>query len=259
VARSEVAGEPALTCRRCCAVYPVIQGIPDFIREDLSLSEVPLVRWAEGHYNRLAPHYERLRYPWRLLLHGGWGAPSLADLVRLAAGLLPGSQACTLDVACGPGTLGRRLAALTGSQVYGCDLSWGMLRQGADYVRSGRIPNVYFARARVECLPFQPGSFDSAVCGAALHLFADPGQALSEIGRALKPGGGLAVQTMSAEPAGIFRLASLRQAARSRGSHLFSLPELAGLLEAAGFTDFQPRILGSIILFTARKRPETWS
>jgi SAM-dependent methyltransferase len=245
---------PELVCQSCGAAYPVCEGIPDFIRADLSQDEAPLVRWAEGHYDRLAPYYERLRYPWRLLLHGGRAAPSLAGLVSLAAGLIPGGEAQVLDVACGPGTFGRRLAS-AGVAVYGCDLSRGMLRQGAAYVRAGRIPNVHFARARVERLPFRAGSFDAAVCFAALHLFADPGQALAEIGRALKPGGGLAVQTMSADPAGIFRISILRRAARSRGSHLFTLPALAGLLEQAGFGDFQPRLLGSILVFTAHKKP----
>jgi ubiquinone/menaquinone biosynthesis C-methylase UbiE/uncharacterized protein YbaR (Trm112 family) len=253
VCRGELqAGDSCLACTDCGRAYPVGDGIPDFILADLAHSEVPLLQWANSHYDQLAPVYERMRYPWRLLLHAGLAAPSLGDLVQLAAEAAGQDGARVLDVACGPATLGRRIAAPT-RHVYGIDISLGMLRQGQAYVQAGSIPNVHFARAQVEQLPFGDGRFDAAVCAAALHLFADPGLALREIGRALKPGGQLAVQTMSAEPRGIFRFQRIRRVAQTRGSHLFTLPQLQGYLEQAGFTDFRPRVYGSIILFRATK------
>jgi ubiquinone/menaquinone biosynthesis C-methylase UbiE/uncharacterized protein YbaR (Trm112 family) len=244
--------ETHLVCTGCGVRYPLLDGIPDFILDDLSQSEVPLLQWANSHYDQLAPVYERMRYPWRLLLHAGLAAPSLGDLVRLAseAALEPGAR--VLDVACGPATLGRRIAS-TDRHVYGIDVSMGMLRQGLAYIRAGEVPNVHLARAQVEKLPFADGRFDAAVCAAALHLFADPAQALVEIGRCLAPGGRLVVQTMSAEPRGIFRFKRVRQAAHSRGSHLFNLAELEAGLERAGFTGFQPQVFGSMILFRATR------
>jgi ubiquinone/menaquinone biosynthesis C-methylase UbiE/uncharacterized protein YbaR (Trm112 family) len=246
--------EARLHCSSCGESYPVVDGIPDFILEDLSQSEVPLLQWANSHYDQLAPVYERMRYPWRLLLHAGLAAPSLGDLVRLAADAAAEPGALVLDVACGPATIGRRIASRE-RQVYGIDVSMGMLRQGQAYLQAGGSPGVHLARAKVERLPFADGRFDAAVCAAALHLFADPFLALAEIGRCLVPGGRLAVQTMSAEPRGIFRFKRVRKAAHSRGSHLFRLEELEAGLEQAGFTGFRPQVFGSIIVFQAARLP----
>ena len=244
-----------LVCTGCGALYPLVDGIPDFILEDLSQSEVPLLQWANSHYDQLAPVYERMRYPWRLLLHAGLAAPSLGDLVRLAAETASAPGALVLDVACGPATLGRRIAS-PDRHVYGIDVSMGMLRQGLAYVQAGDVPNMHLARAKVEQLPFADGRFDAAVCAAALHLFADPALALAEIGRCLAPAARLAVQTMSAEPRGIFRFKRVRKAAHSRGSHLFTLAELEAGVESAGFTDFRPQAFGSIIIFRATRKSD---
>lgn len=248
-----VQNDTTLVCMLCGAAYPLAEGIPDFILEDLALSEMPLLQWANKHYDRLAPVYERMRYPWRLLLHAGLRAPSLDDLVQMAAQVARKDDALVLDVACGPGTLGRRIS-LTTRRVYGIDISMGMLRQGTAYIEARGIPNVQFARAKVERLPFGDGIFDGVVCAAALHLFTDPALALREIGRTLKSGAQLAVQTMSAEARGIFRFKYVRRAAQTRGSHLFTLQQLEDYLERAGFEDFRPRMLGSIILFRATRR-----
>ncbi len=244
--------ESVLACESCRVGYPIVSGIPDFILEDPARSDVPLLRWASSHYDRIAPLYERMRYPWRQLLHGGLAAPSLGDLVRMASEIARKDGALVLDVACGPGTLGRRIASPVRT-VYGIDISMGMLRRGRHLVRSGGIPNIHFARAQVERVPFGDRCFDAAMCTAALHLFADPALALCEIGRVLKPGARLVVQTMSAERRGIFRFQRIRAAAHRRGAHLFTLAQLAEYLERAGFENFQPQVFGSIILFRAQK------
>jgi ubiquinone/menaquinone biosynthesis C-methylase UbiE len=54
---------------------------------------------------------------------------------------------------------------------------------------SGRPATV--VRAPAERLPFPDNSFDTAVCTLVLCTVSDPEQALSELGRVLKPGGRL--------------------------------------------------------------------
>jgi ubiquinone/menaquinone biosynthesis C-methylase UbiE len=90
-----------------------------------------------------------------------------------------------LDVACGPGTYGRRVASKSRT-IYGIDASMSMLRRGVRYVERDHIPNVHFARAKVEALPFQGGLFDAAICAGSLNHFSDTVFALREIGRTMK-------------------------------------------------------------------------
>ena len=77
-----------------------------------------------------------------------------------------------LDVACGPGTFGRRIAS-PATAVFGIDVAMGMLREGVAYATAEGRTNVRFARARVEALPFEAGLFDAVLCCGSLHLFSE--------------------------------------------------------------------------------------
>jgi ubiquinone/menaquinone biosynthesis C-methylase UbiE len=94
-----------------------------------------------------------------------------------------------LDLACGPGTLSRRLAAKVtpGGEVVGVDLAPGMIA----LARSMNIPSTRFELMDIEQLTFSAGSFDAAVCGHGLQFVSDLPRALSETQRVLKPGGRL--------------------------------------------------------------------
>ena len=167
----ELRGE-ALHCAGCGVSYPIVDNIPDFVREDLAQSSHPVLRGVKS-IDRLARIYEtKLWYPLVLNLYGGLGSPSLGELVRIIADMVDIEEGLILDVACGPGTYGRRIASES-KRVYGIDISMGMLRQGAAYVRRDGISNVHFARAKVEALPFPDTLFDAVICSGSLHLFAD--------------------------------------------------------------------------------------
>ena len=97
-----------------------------------------------------------------------------------------------LDVACGPGTYGRRVAS-SSSVIYGIDISLSMLRQGVRYVERDVLHNVHFPRAMVEKLPFPDALFDAAICAGSLNHFPNTVLALREINRTMKPGAPLAV------------------------------------------------------------------
>lgn len=95
-----------------------------------------------------------------------------------------------LDLACGPGTLTRRLAAMVspGGEVVGVDLAPGMIT----LARAANISAARFEQMDIENLAFPDESFDAAVCGHGFQFVADLPGALKEARRVLRPGGRLA-------------------------------------------------------------------
>lgn len=91
-----------------------------------------------------------------------------------------------LDMACGPGTLSRKLAPLVapGGEVVGIDLATGMI----ELARAARIPNATFSVMDVERLDFPDQVFDAAVCAHGLQFVPDLAAALHEAWRVLRPG-----------------------------------------------------------------------
>lgn len=244
----------ALRCAHCSRAYPVKDGFPDFLVEDLSQSTDPVLRRMR-FIDRMARIYEtRLWYPIVLSVYGGFRSPSLPQLVGIMAKKLRSTTGRVLDVACGPGTFGRRIASAS-KEVFGIDVSAGMLSQGLAYTAREGIPNVHFARARVEALPFEDRSFDAALCCGSLHLFADTVTALREIARVMKPAATLAVFTFTAGRGGVLKFRRIREwGRRDHGLHVFELSEMEQYLTVSGFEDFQPEVAGSILTFSARRR-----
>jgi ubiquinone/menaquinone biosynthesis C-methylase UbiE/uncharacterized protein YbaR (Trm112 family) len=246
--------EWALRCATCSQAFPIKEGIPDFILEDLSRSADPVLRRMR-FIDRIARIYEtRLWYPVVLNLFGGLKSPSLADLIGTVSEKVRSAKGRVLDVACGPGTYGRRIASPT-KEVFGIDVSMGMLRQGAAYITEEGNSHVHFARARVEALPFESAAFDAALCCGSLHLFADTVTALREIARVMKPAAILSVLTFSAGQGGVLQFRRVREWTRSHhGLHVFGVSEMEDYLTQAGFRDFQPELSESILTFSARKQ-----
>jgi len=205
--------------------------------------------------DRMASIYEsNLWYPVVMKLYGGFHSPSLLQLVSIVTQKVQSTKGRVLDIACGPGTYGRRIASPT-KEVFGIDVSMGMLRQGAAYVAKEGIPNVHFARARVESLPFEDGLFDAVLCCGSLHLFADTLIALREMARVMKPAAILSVFTFAAGRRGILKFRRVREwSLKNHGLHVFELPEMDRYLTASGFENFQPEISGSTLTFSARKQ-----
>lgn len=89
-----------------------------------------------------------------------------------------------LDLACGPGTLSRRLAdqVSPGGEVVGVDLATGMI----ELAGAAHIPNSRFEVMDIERLTFADGYFDAAVCGHGLQFAPELAVALSEARRVLR-------------------------------------------------------------------------
>jgi SAM-dependent methyltransferase len=246
--------DEGLQCRACAVTYPILDGIPDFVVEELARSGSQILRDIQK-IDWLARIYEtKLWYPLVLNLYGGWRIASLEGLARDIADIVGSVRGLVLDAACGPGTYGRRIASESRG-VYGIDVSMGMLRRGVRYVKRDRLRNIHFARAKVEALPFPAGLFDAAICAGSLHLFPDTLFALREIGRTMKHGAPLAVMTFAGGTAGILKFRRIRDhVEKDHGVHIFEFPELDRYLAEAGFENFRPQAYGSILVFSARKK-----
>ncbi|MFI6333890.1 class I SAM-dependent methyltransferase [Streptomyces sp. NPDC050535] len=115
------------------------------------------------------------------------GAPRAAAAADAVTRLLPGNTRTLLDVACGTGTVTRRLATgLPGLRVTGVDAAPGMARRAVT-----RIPGaVVLADSRR--LPFPDGEFDAVTSVWLLHLLDGPEDVravVTECARMLRPGG----------------------------------------------------------------------
>jgi ubiquinone/menaquinone biosynthesis C-methylase UbiE len=237
----------ALHCSECNRAYPIVSGIPDFISGDAEPDVAPVLRMARK-VDLLAPIYESRLWSQLLLNLAGAGAHSLGSIASFHAETLGGVTGSVLDVACGTATYTRRIASPS-RNVYGIDISMGMLRKGMAYVARDGVPGVHLARARVEELPFEDAVFDGGVCSGSLHLFLDTVLALREIARTMKAGAPLSVQTFVAGG----RSAIMRLLGRRRDVQAFEISELQQYLTEAGFGEFQPQMDGIFLTFSARK------
>jgi SAM-dependent methyltransferase len=113
------------------------------------------------------------------------------ELVRAALGARAGDR--VLDVGCGPGFYVTELLETVGREgsVVGVDASADMLAVAAQ--RAEGHGNVTFHQADATSLPVPDASFERAVCVQVLEYVRDVPAALSQMHRALRPGGRLLV------------------------------------------------------------------
>src|SRR6266850_350603 len=135
---------------------------------------------ARVNYDQIAPTYNQ-RY-------------TVSQFEGIAAALCSLTQDVraerVLEVGCGTG---RWLAELhpVARQVYGMDLSLGMLQQAQQ-----RPESLSLICGHASHLPFLNAVFDLIFCVNAFHHFSQPRDFISEARRLLRPGGALAVMGM---------------------------------------------------------------
>ena len=247
-----------LSCPVCARTWPIERGIPDFLplnlRESRNRSLRVVGNWdSRPMFDFMASAYETWIYPAVCNLYGGWRSTSLQQLVHDISEIVGTRDGVILDVACGPGTYGRRIASASRT-VIGVDICMSMMRRGARYVERGHIPNVHFARAQVEALPFHADLFDAAICAGSLNHFSDVVLALREINRSMKADAPLAVMCFALIDSGLMKYKSIRDKAEKGGGHIYNVVDLGRCAAEAGFEDFRPHTYGSILVFSARKR-----
>ncbi len=100
-----------------------------------------------------------------------------------------------LDVGCGPGSITLGLAeAVAPGEVIGIDAQPTLVEQARTLATQRGVTNVRFEAGNVYELPFADGSFDAAFANSLLQHLREPGRALIELRRVLRPGGIAAVR-----------------------------------------------------------------
>ena len=110
------------------------------------------------------------------------------DLADLVARLGERPRARVLDLGCGAGHVGFRLAPHV-AEVVAYDLSPAMLAVVEREAAKRGLANIATRQGPVEHLPFETGAFDAVVSRYSAHHWSDLGAALSEARRVLRPGG----------------------------------------------------------------------
>jgi len=175
------------------------------------------------------------------------GTPVAAWMIERVE-LQPGQR--VLELAAGPGDTGFLAAERIepGGTLVCSDAADAMLEVARGRAQELGIENVEFRRLELEWIDLPAASIDAILCRWGLMLSVDPGAALREARRVLRPGGRIALAVWdSAEsnpwatiPTGA--LVSLGHVAPPQPGTpgMFALAEpgaLAGLLESAGFVE----------------------
>src|SRR5262249_27794305 len=145
-----------------------------------------------------------------------------------------------LDVACGPGVVTAAIAP-TAASVVGLDATDAMLEKARARCAREKLANVVFKRGDAEQLPFDEAQFDGAVTRLAVHHFANPQRALTEMFRVLRPGGTVViVDVVSSEDVEESNLQNAIERLRDP-SHVKMLraTELDACVSSAGFCQLE--------------------
>jgi SAM-dependent methyltransferase len=160
-----------LICTTCGARYPVVRGVPRFVKsDDYALSfGLQWNRHAEVQLDsRNGTHFSHHRF----YTITEWLPPTLND--RLV-----------LDVGCGAGRFAE-VALSGGAEVVGVDLSSAV---DAAYKNLGQHPRFHCVQASIYDLPFADATFDCAYCIGVIQHTPDPRRAVASILPKIKVGG----------------------------------------------------------------------
>jgi SAM-dependent methyltransferase len=120
----------------------------------------------------------------------GWSHAGGPDLAWMVEALAPHPADRAIDLGAGAGHASLALAPHV-ARVDAVDPTPEMLAVGARLAAERGITNVVPTEAAAEALPFPDASFDLAMSRFSIHHWPDPGGALREIARVLRPGGRL--------------------------------------------------------------------
>jgi ubiquinone/menaquinone biosynthesis C-methylase UbiE len=177
------------------------------------LNQIKFDRWSATYDKKRFDFFRRLQK----------GVLSTLDL---------NANSAFLDIGCGTGWAVRQVAETTKAEAYGVDLSPKMIER-AKAVAAG-INNANFQQGSAEQLPFAERFFDFIICTMSFHHYLNPSRAVSEMARALKPGGRVSIMDATADFIAIRWWD--RKVAQRQPDHvkLYSSREFRELFEKAG-------------------------
>lgn len=230
-------------CVSCHANFPITEGVLDLLGEGAHEAgrlqrglEVPV----------LARSYEARLRPTLMGMLGGARLDRESEWVLYRA-LLGTHAAPALDLGCGAGLFGRKLASAGAfPAVLGLDVSRAMLEEAVAQAREAHLP-VDLLRASAPPLPFRDGCLGGALHADGLHYFQDLAPLFHELARVLAPGARYVASTF--EPAG--RLTSLKRRVAGLRTH----PEatLRAELDRAGFRAVERVRAAPYVVFVATR------
>jgi ubiquinone/menaquinone biosynthesis C-methylase UbiE/uncharacterized protein YbaR (Trm112 family) len=241
-----------LRCAACAVVYPIRDGIADFLGRPHPFSAAQVV-------NELPPTawvYERLWRPFALSLLTGQKFAYRREL-PLIAGLAQAQRGgLYIDVACGNGLYARALArTMRGADghVVALEHASPMLTQGRRYARAAGL-RISFVRASAQALPIAGDAAAGVVIGGSLNEIGDLEACLAEIRRTLVTGGRFVAMTLTRADTPIGRAVQL--ALRPGGIQFWTPDELIGQFESQSLWTTSSWRYG-IVLFTHSVKRKT--
>lgn len=168
---------------------------------------------------------------WKAAAGAFEGVRRYGQISRRVAELAPDRM---LDVGCGDGRLAREIKqVLPRVVVHGCDLSIAALN------RAEGLDRRYAVDLNVDRLPEPDGSLDLVVASEVIEHVIEPGRAIAEFHRVLRPGGHVLI-TVPNVAFWRFRLEALRGGvpsvtADARHLHSFNAALLNALVTREGF------------------------
>ncbi len=112
------------------------------------------------------------------------------------AGISEGDK--VLDIGCGSGNNATILAAKTGAEVTGLDLTPELLEAGRRLAEEAGV-EIEFVEGDAENLPFEDASFDVVISTVGIMFAPDHRRAAQEAARVLRPGGRMALANWTPE------------------------------------------------------------
>jgi demethylmenaquinone methyltransferase / 2-methoxy-6-polyprenyl-1,4-benzoquinol methylase len=144
--------------------------------------------YVQNQFDRIAARYDLTNDFISMRMHRAWKAKAVDSLQCLPEGRY-------LDVCCGTGDLGLRIAQHLGKNgsVTGLDFSENMLAvaQARESAARSRLTcsKLEWIQGDAQQLPFQDDSFDGAIISFGLRNLTDLQRGVSEMSRVVKPGG----------------------------------------------------------------------